>query len=82
LLRNKIIEQNAPLLHRGALRNHGNSCHECFGACVSKWVIIANEPGQLLTVITKGQGQRSASFPKNQNFDFTFPGRSKFLEKF
>jgi hypothetical protein len=44
--------------------------------------IIANEPGQLFTLIAKGQGQRSVTLPEGQNFYFIFPGRSKFLEFF
>jgi hypothetical protein len=42
--------------------------------------VIANEPEQLFTLITKGQGKRSVTLPESQNFDFIFPGRSKFLK--
>jgi hypothetical protein len=44
--------------------------------------IIANKPGQLFTLITKGQGQKSVTLPKSQKIDFIFPGRSKFWKLF
>jgi hypothetical protein len=44
--------------------------------------IIANEQGQLFTLITKGQVQSLVTLPGGQNFDFIFPGRLKFLKFF
>jgi hypothetical protein len=44
--------------------------------------VIANEPEQLFTLITKGQGQSSVTLPEGQKFDFIFPGSSKFLKFF
>jgi hypothetical protein len=39
---------------------------------------IANEPaGQLFTLITNGQGQRSVTLPENQTFGFIFWGVQK-----
>jgi hypothetical protein len=38
--------------------------------------IIANEPGQLFTLINiKGRGQWSVTLPEGQNSDFIFQGR-------
>jgi hypothetical protein len=42
--------------------------------------VIANKPGQLFDMITKGQCQRSMTLPESQNFYFIFAGRSKFFE--
>jgi hypothetical protein len=42
--------------------------------------IIANQPKQLLNLITKGQGHRSVTLLEGQNIDFIFLGRSEFLK--
>ena len=41
--------------------------------------VIANEPEQLFTMITKGQGQSQMTLPKGQKINLYFPGSSKIL---
>jgi hypothetical protein len=40
---------------------------------------MANKPGQLFTVTTKGQGQRSVTLPEGQSKYFIILGRLKFF---
>jgi hypothetical protein len=41
-----------------------------------------NEPGQLFSLITKGQGQMSVTFQEGHNFDFILRDVQKFLNYF